>query len=277
MSAEVVGALNPMPGKTIVDCTLGYGGHALALLESGANVIGIDQDNEILKKVKERIPSNKNITFFHGNFADINNIIKTPVDGFLFDLGVSSFQIDEAGRGFSIRFDGPLDMRMDQGVGKPASFYINNLTEEELAKIFFEYGQERFSKRIARRICAERLKKTISTTFELKEIIEKAIPTWKKRESATRIFQALRIFINSELNNLSQALSDSISLLKSGGRICVISYHSLEDRIAKNFFRKLKLDGILDVLTKKPMTAGEGEIVKNPRAKSAKMRIAEKI
>jgi len=269
--------LKPGPGKTIVDCTLGFGGHAAALLDSGANVIGIDQDQTAQLAAKQKFPGNNRITFIHDNFANIGKIIKEPADGFLFDLGVSSYQIDEAARGFSIRSEGPLDMRMDQSKRMTASDIINSYPQEELERIFFEYGEERFSKRITRAIIKRRQVKEIGTTFELKEIIEKAIPTWKKRESVTRIFQALRIAVNSELDNLKKALNAAVPLLKKSGVIVVISYQTLEDRITNKFFMEQKNNGILNIITKKPVIASEEEIKKNPRAKSAKLRAAEKL
>lgn len=277
MLDETIKILDPAPGKTIVDCTLGFGGHAAALLDSGANVIGIDQDQAALLMAKEKLSGNKRIEYFKDNFANLKSIIMKSVDGFLFDLGVSSYQIDEPARGFSIREDGPLDMRMDQSKGMTASDIINNYTQEKLEEIFFDYGEERFSKRIALAIINRRKAKEIETTFELKEIIERAIPTWKKRESVTRIFQALRIAVNSELDNLKKALIEAVPLLKKGGRIVVISYHSLEDRIVKKFFVDQKNNGILSIITKKPVVAGQEEVNKNPRARSAKLRAAEKL
>ncbi|MFC1511487.1 16S rRNA (cytosine(1402)-N(4))-methyltransferase RsmH [Candidatus Margulisiibacteriota bacterium] len=191
--------------------------------------------------------------------------------GFLFDLGVSSYQIDEAARGFSIKKDGPLDMRMDKSQKLTASDILNRSSQEELEKIFKEYGEERFSRRIAKAVEQQR---PLTTTKQLKEIVEQAIPTWKKRESVTRIFQALRIAVNQELDSLKLALSDAIELLRPGGRIVVISYHSLEDRIVKQTFRQAEQ---LKVLTKKPLRANEAEISSNPRARSAKLRAGEKL
>jgi len=277
MFDETVKFLDPAPGKIIVDCTLGFGGHAAALLDSGSEVIGIEQDMDAVKAAEVRLSDYQNIRLIHDNFANVGKIIKEPVDGFLFDLGVSSYQIDEAARGFSIRSNGPLDMRMDQGRGVTASDIINSYPREELERIFFEYGEERFSKRIAKAIINRRQTKEIETTFDLKEIIEQAIPTWKKRESVTRIFQALRIAVNSELDNLKKALSAAVPLLKKGGRVAVISYHSLEDRITKKFFVEQKNNGILNIITKKPITASQDEVKNNPRARSAKLRAAEKL
>jgi len=263
MVKEVVAFLEPAPGKVLVDCTLGFGGHAEALLKAGAKVIGIDRDPEA---------GYPGIQVIRDNFANLDKIIKEPVDGFLFDLGVSSHQIDKAERGFSIRLEGPLDMRMDQSRGKTAADLINGLSPKELEKIFGEYGEERFSGRIARRIGEARERDRIETTGQLCQIVEGAIPTWRKRESVSRIFQALRIAVNSELDNLRQALAAVPEKLKPGGRVVVISYHSLEDRIVKQTFK----NGILKALTKKPVTPAAEEIEANPRARSAKLRAAEK-
>ena len=276
MIEETTDLLAPSQGKIIVDCTLGFGGHSAAILSKGANVIGIDQDLDALRAAEVRLSEYQNIRYVQDNFANIEKIVKEPVDGVVFDLGVSSYQIDQALRGFSIRGEGPLDMRMDQGKGITAADIANDYPQEELERIFFEYGEERFSKRVAGAILARRRIKPIETTFELKEIIEKAIPVWKKRESVTRIFQALRIAVNSELDNLKKGLNGAVKTLKKGGRIVVISYHSLEDRIVKKFFVEQKNNGILNIITKKPVIAKEEEVLANPRAKSAKMRAAEK-
>ena len=243
---------------------------------SNFHIIAIDQDQEALEFAKKRLAKYDNIEYIHDNFGNLANIIKESVDAFLFDLGISSYQIDQASRGFSIRYDAPLDMRMDKSKQTSAREIIHNSSEDELAQIFKEYGEERFSRRVARAIVLERDKKEINTTFELKDIIEKAIPTWKKRESVTRIFQALRIAVNSELDVLKKALESTIPLLKPEGKIIVMSYHSLEDRIVKWFFRDKAKNGILNILTKKPVLATEEETAINPRAKSAKLRCAEK-
>lgn len=287
MVKEVVTFLEPAPGKVLVDCTLGFGGHAAALLDKGANVIGFDRDQTAIEAAKGRLSDYRNIRYIKGNFGDLKELIKEKVDGFLFDLGVSSYQIDNAERGFSIRTDGPLDMRMDKSARLTAAEIVNHYSEEELAKIFFEYGEERFSRRVARAIVVARepaskprgsqeprrlASGSIKSTQELKELIEKAIPTWRKRESVSRIFQALRIAVNSELSNLKAALPQAFGLLIPGGRIVVISYHSLEDRIVKQAFK----NGILKMLTKKPVTPGVEETAQNPRARSAKLRAAEK-
>ena len=244
-------------------------------------IIGFDQDEDALAAAQERLAGFDGIEYIHDNFSHLKDHVKEPVDGILFDLGISSFQIDEASRGFSLRSDGPLDMRMDRSQKLTAADIVNNWPAEELTKIFYEYGEEKFSRRIAREI--EKMRKAevgmrnIETTFQLKEIIEKAIPTWKKRESVTRVFQSLRIAVNNELASLKQALEQATELLKPGGRIVVIAYHSLEDRIVKLALRESAKNGILKLLTKKPLLAGEPELAGNPRARSAKLRAAEKL
>ncbi|MFC1571646.1 16S rRNA (cytosine(1402)-N(4))-methyltransferase RsmH [Candidatus Margulisiibacteriota bacterium] len=274
---ESIDFLNVRKGQTYVDCTLGGGGHSQGILSPlplgegiiGVRVFGIEVDSDALAAAKEKLGNS--IEYVHDNFRNLKNHIKKPVAGFLFDLGVSSYQIDEAARGFSIKKDGPLDMRMDKSQKLTASDILNRSSQEELEKIFKEYGEERFSRRIAKAVEQQR---PLTTTKQLKEIVEQAIPTWKKRESVTRIFQALRIAVNQELDSLKLALSDAIELLRPGGRIVVISYHSLEDRIVKQTFRQAEQ---LKVLTKKPLRANEAEISSNPRARSAKLRAGEKL
>lgn len=273
--------LNIKTGGTYVDCNLGGGGHA-EIIAKTANVIGIDMDQEAIDAAKKRLSQypldsargKQNIKFIRDNFKNIKEIVKDPVDGILFDLGISSYQIDKPARGFSIKNDGPLDMRMDRSQKLTAEQIVNNFEAEELEKIFSELGEERFSRRIAKAIINKR---PVKTTFQLKAIVEKAIPTWKKRESVTRIFQALRIAVNNELTNLKTALSEAIDLLKPGGRIVILSYHSLEDRIAKQALRKAKQEEKISILTKKPLRASEEESASNPRAKSAKLRAGERL
>jgi 16S rRNA (cytosine1402-N4)-methyltransferase len=237
---------------------------------TNVKLFAFDQDADAIAAAKEKLKHYTNINYIHNNFSHLKKHIKTPVDGILFDLGVSSHQIDAGQRGFSMREDGPLDMRMDQDQKLTAAEIINHYPKEELEKIFFAFGEERFSRRVAAAIIKKR---PLKTTFELKAVVEKAIPTWKKRESVTRIFQALRIAVNQELDNLKLALQDAIDLLKPGGRMVVISYHSLEDRIVKQTFKSAPLK----ILTKKPLAASAEETALNPRAKSAKMRAGEKL
>jgi len=273
---ESIELLNVKPDGIYIDCTLGGGGHTEAILKglgTGGLVLGLDADKEAIEAAQKKLSQHKNITYINDNFADLKKYITEPVDGFLFDLGVSSHQIDTASRGFSIREDGPLDMRLGQEQKLSAKDIVNNFSQEALTEIFFQFGEERFSRRVAKKIIIERESTEIATTQKLKEIIEQAIPTWKKRESVTRIFQALRIAVNNELTSLKTALLDAIELLKPGGRIVVISYHSLEDRIIKHTFRQANLN----ILTKKPITASEPETALNPRSESAKLRAAEKL
>ncbi|MBI5700436.1 16S rRNA (cytosine(1402)-N(4))-methyltransferase RsmH [Candidatus Saganbacteria bacterium] len=280
MPIVTIESLNLKKGGTYVDCTLGGGGHAenVKCQMSNVKLIGIDQDNEALAEAHRNLETKEHsdIEYVHGNFSDIGKLINKPVDGFLFDLGISSHQINEESRGFSIRSDAPLDMRMDKGSQLTAYSVVNGYSKEELTRIFFEYGEERFSKRVSNAIWQTRDANPIKTTFQLKDIIEKAIPTWKKRESVTRIFQALRIEVNHELESLKKGFSAAVEKLNPGGRIVVISYHSLEDRIVKWFFRDLHKNGILKIITKKPILPSEEEILANPRARSAKLRCAEK-
>ena len=280
MPNETIDYLNLKAGGTYVDCTLGGGGHTEALLRKSQNpkskiqIFAFDQDADAIAAAKEKLSAFGNITYIHDNFSNLKKHIKAPVDGILFDLGVSSRQIDAGQRGFSIREDGPLDMRMDQGQKLTAEEIINHYPQAEMEKIFFEFGEERFSRRIAASIIKNR---PLKTTFGLKEVIEKAIPTWKKRESVTRIFQALRIAVNQELGHLALALQDAIELLNPGGRIVVLAYHSLEDRIVKHTLKNAAKENQSKILTKKPVLAGEDETSLNARAKSAKLRAGEKL
>ncbi|MFH1386783.1 MAG: 16S rRNA (cytosine(1402)-N(4))-methyltransferase RsmH [bacterium] len=279
MPVEVINSLNLAPGKTIVDCTLGGGGHTekIKLQIPNCKIIAFDQDGEALTAAKERLRPFSDITYIHSNFAGLKEHLTAKADGFLFDLGVSSYQLDEPERGFSIRQNGPLDMRMNKTQALSAFDIINTYSATELEAIILEYSQERFARRISQAIVRARETNPIKTTEQLKIVIEKAIPTWKKRESITRVFQALRIVVNNELETLKKALNDAIELLNPGGRIVVIAYHSLEDRIVKQTFRAGIQSGILKRITKKPLLAQAEELAANPRAGSAKLRAAEKI
>ncbi|NLA08021.1 MAG: 16S rRNA (cytosine(1402)-N(4))-methyltransferase RsmH [Firmicutes bacterium] len=290
MSDEVVWLIHPRPGGVYIDCTLGSGGHALGLLEfagAGAQVIGIDRDQDAISAAKERLNIFRDtVTFVHGNFSDLQDIVKNlgilKADGILFDLGVSSHQLDEAERGFSYMEDGPLDMRMGQEAGPSAKDLINTLSAEEIASILKTYGEERWADRIAEFIVKRRDKAPVTTTGELADIVKAAIPAKARRSGphpARRTFQALRIAVNQELDNLHAGLDQAIRILRSGGRLVVISYHSLEDRIVKTTFLKMsspKGQDSLRILTKKPIVPCMEEIIANPRSRSAKLRAAEK-
>jgi len=274
---EVLSFLGPAPGKLFVDATVGTGGHSEALLSRGAHVIGVDQDPEALGIGRERLRAyGDRVRLIHGNFRDLPALLAPlslpQVDGILFDLGVSSLQFDQPERGFSFQAQGPLDMRMDPGSPTTAHDLVNRLSEAELARVLWDYGEERHARRIARAI--ERAR-PIHTTSELARIVARASDAPSRRyriHPATRTFQALRIAVNDELSALVAGLPAALALLSLGGVLCVISFHSLEDRIAKQFLRRVGLAGQVEVLTKKPLGPGDDEIARNPRARSAKLR-----
>jgi 16S rRNA (cytosine1402-N4)-methyltransferase len=295
---EVLDALAPVSGRDYLDGTLGAGGHAEGILIASAprgRLLGLDLDPEALAIARQRLlvyadRVSLHQASFHKAPEILNKIGWPSVHGILLDLGVSSMQIDRPGRGFSFTVDGPLDMRFDQHSGKTAADLVNTLSEGALAKIIYDYADERFSRRIARAIIENR---PIHTTRALAAVIKEAVPHYTSQiHPATRTFQALRIAVNKELENLAAALPDLINYLAPGGRIAVISFHSLEDRIVKRFFNKESSDCIcppdqpvctcghsasLSILTKKPVRPGEREIQNNPRARSARLRVAEKI
>ena len=289
MCREVIEFLNLRPGLTIVDATIGTGGHAIKIFEKispGGRLIGIDRDPDSLSIARERHKEFKDgPTFVHADFRNIDKILMglniKKIDGILFDLGVSSYQLDSAQRGFSFRYDAPLDMRMDKTSYISAYDLVNNLTEKEISNILWSFGQERWHNRIARYLVRERASHPIATTEQLKGVIIKALPykfTYHSRiHPATRTFQALRIAVNRELEALSEALSRISAFLKKGSFICVISFHSLEDRIVKHDFRENALKGIYRIVTKKPLEPTEDEVADNPRARSARMRVACKV
>jgi len=281
---EVVRFLDPKAGKVIIDATAGAGGHTEEFLRRGAQVLAIDRDPEAIKYLKKSYGSqviNHKLVLAQGNFANIGEIAQkkgfSRVDGILFDLGISSDQLADAKRGFAFAKVGPLDMRMDPNLEVTAYDLVNNFDERRLYEIFSTYGQEKFSRAIARAICRARQIAPINSTQRLANIIrevygKKNIRT--KLDCATKSFLALRIVVNSELINLENALPQTIEILKKGGRLAIVSFHSLEDGLVKRFFKQEKQ---LLVLTKKPVTPGASEILKNPRSRSAKLRVAEKI
>jgi len=279
---EVMSLLNPKDGGVYVDCTLGAGGHAERILELSSpsgRLIGIDLDSEAISIAKERLKRfGDRVRFVHANFADLDDILRSldvdEVDGILMDLGVSWIQLSDPERGFSFRLDAPLDMRMDRRIPLTAREVVNTKSERELREIFRRYGEERWAGRIARRITRLRGKSPILTTRQLARIVESTVPRHGRFHPATRIFLALRIYVNRELDNLERGLDSAIRWLKPGGRICVISFHSLEDRIVKWKFRE---GTCLKIITRKPVTPGDEEVRENPRSRSAKLRAAEAI
>lgn len=298
---ESIDGLNIKDGGIYVDCTLGYAGHSKVILEKNkkGKLFAFDEDENAVKYSKEALSSiGDNFTIFKENFANLKetlekeNILK--VDGFLFDLGFSSPQIDDAKRGFSFKLNAPLDMRMDTQNSLTAKDVVNTYSLEKLTDIFFKYAEEKYSKVIASAICKERKNKEIVTTFELVDIIQKAVGAsyFYKNHPEREIFQAIRIEVNNELSVIEKALPDAIDMLSKGGRICVITFHSLEDRLVKQIFKKYSevddiLKGMIDIpdeykpkikiINKKPILPTDEEINENSRSHSAKLRIVERI
>ena len=285
LTAEALHWLEPARGGLFVDCTVGLGGHARALLEAGATrLLGLDRDREALVHAARALARwEDRVELVHADFRTLDDVLDRRgidrVDGALADLGVSSMQLDETGRGFSFRRDEPLDMRMDRTQGATAADVVNDAPEQELADVIFRYGEERHSRRIARALVAARRELPISTTGRLAEIVRRAVPHrgWQRIDPATRTFQALRIRVNAELDGLDRFLRQAVLRLRDGARLVVISFHSLEDRIVKHAFRSLeRVDGLVRVLTKRPEVPGAEEVDRNPRARSAKLRAAER-
>ena len=286
MVAEVLEHLAPGRSGVFVDCTVGSGGHTQALLEGGASrVIGLDRDREALAEAGAAlIPYGDRVELVHTDYRRLEEVLEarglTEVDGVLADLGVSSIQLDAPGRGFSFRRDEPLDMRMDATAGATAAEAIGEADERTLADVIYEFGEERYARRIARAIVAARARGPIGTTGRLADVVRRAIPrTGHARiDPATRTFQAFRIWVNRELEGLDVFLGVSARRLRPGGRMAVIAFHSLEDRIVKHALRALQTAGDVGVtvLTKRPVVPGEAEVERNPRARSAKLRAAER-
>jgi 16S rRNA (cytosine1402-N4)-methyltransferase len=289
------------PRGVYVDCTVGGGGHLQGIIArtgEEAVLIGIDQDGEILEKTRTRMSGHANVILAKGNFRNLQVILHglsiTSADGILIDLGVSSFQLDEKERGFSYHLDDRLDMRMDRELDTSAWDLVNKWPLDKLEQIIAEHGEERYAGRIARGIVNARQHRSIDTTLELVEVIRRSVPAGYKREThpARRTFQALRIEVNQEIESLKQVLPQAVALLKPGGRLCVISFHSLEDRIVKDYFARESRDCLcpgkqpvctcghkaqLKVLTRKPVEASPAEVARNKRARSSKLRVAEKL
>ena len=299
---ECIAGLNIKPEGIYVDGTLGGAGHSSEIIKkltAQGKLIRIDRDEDALKAAKEKLQNYSNVIYYHGNHDDIKNILEElkieKVDGILLDLGVSSYQLDERNRGFSYLGENTLDMRMDKTQKLDAKIVVNKYKEQELADIIYEYGEEKFSRQIARNICKEREKSEIETTKQLVDIIEKSIPAkYKNKEShpAKRTFQAIRIEVNNEIKPLYQTVLDSIECLKPSGRICIITFHSLEDRAVKKAYIEAEGKCICPpglpycacgavkkgkIITKKPILPTKEEMENNSRSKSAKLRIFEKI
>jgi 16S rRNA (cytosine1402-N4)-methyltransferase len=286
LTAEALTYLAADRGGLFVDCTVGLGGHARALLEAGASrVIGLDRDTDALAIAADTLAGfGDRVELVHADYRSIGDVLAArgiqTIDGALADLGVSSLQFDAEGRGFSFRRDEPLDMRMDRSAGPTAADLLRDAGEVELANVIFEFGEERHSRRIARAIVDTRERQPIATTGQLAEIVRRAVPTrgWQRIDPATRTFQALRIWVNRELDGLDTFLRGIVNRLRDGGRVVVISFHSLEDRIVKHTFRALeRAEALVRVLTKRPVGPGDDEIARNPRARSAKLRAAERL
>lgn len=314
LRTEILEFVQPHSNGIYVDGTIGLGGHSFSILEKSSpsgRLIGIDLDENALALAKKRLHSFKDrLLLIHGNFAELRGLLDScgisEVDGVILDLGVSSLQLDTPSRGFSFQSTGPLDMRMDKGLTRSASQIVNESSPERLIQIFREYGEERYAKQITQQIVNVRTETPIETTDQLAKLIEKVYSyksnysrdslkksnRGKRIHPATRVFQALRIAVNSELENLSQGLDAAISVLKSQGHLCVISFHSLEDRIVKQHFRHCaktcicspktpvcicKHEKVLDIVTTKPVQTSSGEVESNPRARSAKLRVATRV
>ena len=289
---EVMNLLRCEPHQTYVDATLGGGGHALEILKRTAPdgiVIGIDWDEEAIREAgRTLVPFGERAKIFRENFSHLPELLERlhipEVDGILFDLGLSSLQLEKKERGFSLKGEGPLDMRMDQRFDRTAADLINHLSLQELEFTLREFGEERWAKRIAKALVQEREKKPIETTHELRRIVHQSIPRRfhsRRIDPATKTFQAFRVRVNEELENLKMVLESWWKLLKRGGRMCVLSFHSLEDRVVKEAFRRLEKGadhgGVLRVITKKPVIPSEEERQQNPRSRSAKLRCAERV
>jgi len=295
LQKEVLKYLDPKPNENFIDCTIGDGGHGLVILEAiepDGKLLGLDWGQENIHRLKFKIQNSKfkkRLILVNDNFANLKEIVRRekfgPVSGILLDLGMSSWHLEESGKGFSFLRKEFLDMRYNPENPQTAEKIINYWSKNDIEKILTEYGEERFAKIIANEIIKTRKARPIKTTFELVEIIRKAVPHWYLRQKihfATRTFQALRIAVNDELNNLKKVLPQTIDILKPGGRLVIISFHSLEDRIAKSFFSAFAkgYDGQerkLEILTKKPVRPEREEVNYNPRSRSARLRVAIKI
>jgi 16S rRNA (cytosine1402-N4)-methyltransferase len=284
MVAEVLEHLAPSRGGLFVDCTVGLGGHARALVEAGASrVIGLDRDEQALARARETLREVEHaVDLVHADYRSLDDVLKArgiaTVDGVLADLGVSSMQLDAPGRGFSFRRDEPLDMRMDTSSGATAAEMLAAVEEKTLADVIYEYGEERHARRVARSIVESRKTRRIETTGQLADLVRRAIPRkgYTRIDPATRTFQAIRIWVNQELEGLDGFLASAANRLAPGGRLVMLTFHSLEDRVVKHTLRALQSAGTIAIRTKRPIVPAESEIERNPRARSAKLRAAER-
>lgn len=290
MLEEVIDYLKLKPGQVIVDATMGNGGHSLEILKRitpGGRLIGLDRDEDSLEICRQRLSAFKgSCEFMHANFSELGLVLEKlgvdKIDGILFDLGISTYQLRNPQRGFSFQDEGPLDMRLDKSSYISAYDLVNNLNEDELSCVLWNFGQERWHNRIARLLVEERRNNPIATTKQLADLVMRAIPQRYRRSyyrihPATRTFQAIRIAVNRELEILEGAIKKAVAILNTQARICVISFHSLEDRIVKHTFRALKAEGIIDIITPKPLTPAAGEVDRNPSSRSSKLRVGMRI
>lgn len=289
MLNEVLEFLNPQPGQIIVDATLGTGGHALEILRRispGGKLIGIDRDENSLAVCQQRLAEFKgSVEFVHANFSQLDEVLEArgikEIDGIIFDLGISTYQLADAQRGFSFKEEGPLDMRLDKNSYISAYDLVNNLNENEISALLWNFGQERWHNRIAHLLVQERRNEPIATTTQLANLVMRAIPHRYRRSyyrihPATRTFQAVRIAVNRELEVLESTVKKAVDILRKQSRICVISFHSLEDRVIKHTFRALKSSGLINIVTAKPLTPRWAEVEANPSSRSSKFRVAER-
>ena len=286
---EIIEHLNLKPGDKILDATIGCAGHASEIIkriQPDGLLIGIDQDLEVIKIAQQNLSNfdSKLFKIVKSNFSNLDQVLLScnleKINGAMFDIGISSLQIDSPLRGFSIKDDGPLDMRMDLSQKLTAYDVVNRYPEKDIADVLFYYGEERRSRKVARYIKEARHKKKIQTTKELADIVLRALKPakgFKRVHPATKTFQAIRIEVNKELDVITKALEKIVDFLEEGARVCVISFHSLEDRIVKNFFREQAKENRLKIITKKPLTATDEELSINPRSRSAKLRVAQKV
>jgi 16S rRNA (cytosine1402-N4)-methyltransferase len=285
MVAEVIEHLAPSRGGVFVDCTVGLGGHARAMAEAGASrIIGLDRDRQALVHAQETLRDvGAPVEVVHADYRAFDDVLNErgigPIDGLLADLGVSSLQLDQPGRGFSFRRDEPLDMRMDTSTGANAADMLAAVDEKTLADVIYELGEERHARRVARSIVETRKTRRIETTGQLADIVRRAVPRkgYTRIDAATRTFQAIRIWVKRELEGLDGFLTRAAARLAPGGRLVMLTFHSLEDRVVKHTLRALQSAGTITIRTKRPMVPSEAEVDRNPRARSAKLRAAERV